>query len=129
MNMSSHSPRGGNRVPRLGVPGAAAVAALATAAVALVVASVVLDQQEEQAAERLNDACQDNQGRAYEAALRVRDTTVSDAAATEAAREYVKEVRQAPVCFAENVRDDAEAVELVLKAGERPQPEYPKFTD
>lgn len=54
------------------------------------------------------------------------DTNTLDAAAIEAAQPYVKEVRQAPVCFASNVRADVDAVELVLKAGQRPRPEYPK---
>jgi hypothetical protein len=102
------------------------LAALLTAAVAFIGWSIALDRVQDEADERLNAACQDNQGRAYAAAQRVNDTSVPKAAALEAAQEYVREVREAPVCFADNVRADVAAVERAVKAGARPRPEYPK---
>lgn len=121
-------PRWDESMPKRRVYLVVLAAGLLIAAVCLTVLQVALARQKTDAAERLNAACQDNQARAYGASLRVRDSSVPEAAAIEAARVYVKEVRQTPGCFAAEVRSDVDAVEQAVKAGERPRPEYPKFS-
>lgn len=102
-----------------------AVVAVVVGALTGGASGVVLERRANGADTRLNAACQDNQARAYGAALRANDTSASEAEAVAAGREYVKEVRLTPECFEANVQADAEAVARAIKGGGRPNPKYP----
>ena len=121
------APRWEDTVPRRRVRIAAVIAVVVTASVVALAYGALLQHRSEQAAQRLNAACQDNQQRAWAAAERVRDAAASDEAALNAAREYVKEVRTTPVCFAAGVLADVASVERAMKSGRRPAPQYPKY--
>ena len=121
------APRWEDTVPRRRVRIAAIIAVVVTASLVALVYGGLAQHRSEQAAQRLNAACQDNQQRAWAAAERVRGAKALDAAALDAAREYVKEIRTTPVCFAEGVLADAADVEQAVRSGQRPRPQYPKY--
>lgn len=69
----------------------------------------------------LDQACQDNRDRAFDAAERVRQEaekgSPSSAAARESIRVYVSEVQRVPDCFADEIREQADEADAALKAG------------